>query len=257
MKGIRFLEYRDPFVYEDYYLHPNKHTWTDWGLILKEKPDIAFPEVKTKYVEIDGADGQIDLTGILGGIVNYNDRMGSLTFVKVGNRDGWTSMKSKIANYLHGRKMQMILDEDKGYFYVGRFFLNEWTSDKKTGELVIDYELEPYKFNVLTSIDNWLWDTFNFETGVIRDLKNIPIVPNTVVQIPRVIRRLVPTLTVITEGQTGFHVVGKYGVYGIYSEFDLPDGTYKDPKLIFKDTQTYTFLSGTGTITIDFRDGSL
>lgn len=236
-------------------LFGSKHTWTDWNLVLKEKPDISFPEVKTNYIDLTGADGQIDLTEVFGE-PKYKNRKGSLTFTKVGNRDSWNGLKSNIQNYLHGQKMRMILDEDSGYYYYGRFALNNWKSSKKTADLVIDYDLDPWKYEVISSIEPWKWDPFNFETGVIRNYASIEINGDTTVDLIGSRKPTIPTLTVNSTGK-GFRVHGEYGSSGSVQWFDLPNGTYKDPEFIIREGRHTFRFQGTGTITVNFRGGSL
>ena len=49
------------------------NTWINWQLMLTGK-DFSPPEVKTNYVEIDGADGDIDMTEALAGRPTYRNR---------------------------------------------------------------------------------------------------------------------------------------------------------------------------------------
>ncbi len=40
--------------------------------------------------------------------------------------------------------------------------MNAWKSEKDWSRLVIDYDVGPTSGKNLSSIDNWLWDPFNF-----------------------------------------------------------------------------------------------
>ena len=243
----------------------NKHTFRDWGLILKEKPDINFPEVKTNYIDISGTDGHIDLTEALTGEPKYKNRDGSLVFSKVGDRNRWEFLKSSIADFLHGKRMQMITDDDHSYYYLGRFSLNEWKSDKKIGQITIDYSLEPYKYELFSSIEEWEWDPFNFETGVIRNYKELPITPDARITLIGSRKSVIPTITVDSDDGHGFYVYGEYGIGGSEQWFFLPDGIYKDPNFIIRQGEheflfaenTEESISGSGKITVDFKGGRL
>ena len=46
--------------------------------------------------------------------------------------------------------------------------VNAWKSEKDWSRITIDYDVGPYKWSVLSSTDDWLWDPFNFQNGVIR-----------------------------------------------------------------------------------------
>ena len=151
-----------------------KNTWDDWHLVPETRPVINPPDVKTSYVDIPGGDGSIDLTEALSGYPSYNNREGSIDFIvvndmyyQVDTHEEWYVIYSEIMNYLHGRKMYMILEDDRQYYYEGRFAVNEWKSDKNFSRITIDYNVEPYKWNLFSTIDDWLWDPFNFITGVI------------------------------------------------------------------------------------------
>lgn len=79
----------------------------------------------------------------------------------------WYQTYSDIMDYLHGRTMRAILEDDKEYFYEGRFTINEWKSSKDWSRIVIDYSLGPYKWLLHTSLDDWEWNSFDFYTGII------------------------------------------------------------------------------------------
>lgn len=161
-----------------------KNTWDDWHLVPETRPVINPPEVKTNYIDIPGGNGALDLTEALSGYPFYNNREGSIDFIvvndmyyQVDEHEEWYVKYSEIMNYLHGQKMIMILEDDKQYYYIGRFAVNEWKSDKNFSRITIDYNVEPYKWNIFSTLDDWLWDPFNFITGVIpsnfRDI-NVP-----------------------------------------------------------------------------------
>jgi hypothetical protein len=71
--------------------------------------------------------------------------------------------------------MKIILDEDPSYYYIGRVTVNEWESDKRTSVITITADVDPYKYRMQSTTEDWLWDPFNFETGVIRYYRNLPV----------------------------------------------------------------------------------
>ena len=58
-----------------------KNTWDDWYLIPSSRPVFNPPSVKTQYIDIPGANGQIDLTESLTGYPVYKNREGSWNFM--------------------------------------------------------------------------------------------------------------------------------------------------------------------------------
>lgn len=135
-----------------------KNSWTDWHLVASSRPVISPPPVKTQYVEIPGADGSIDLTDALAGRPAYGDREGSIDFVvlndyNLDNYDyNWIDVYTSIMQYLHGRRMTMVLEDDPLYYYEGRFSVNSWKSDQNNSTITIDYHVSPYKYRITTQI---------------------------------------------------------------------------------------------------------
>lgn len=157
------------------------NTWNNWHLIPTSRPVFNPPEVKTQYVDIPGGNGVLDLTESLNGRVKYGQRKGSMEFVvytdsKYNNqgdlRDAygqWQDRYMTIANYLHGKKLKAILEDDPYWYYEGRFTINEWKSDQHYSLITIDYDVYPFKKELTASNEDWLWDPFDFEYGVINE----------------------------------------------------------------------------------------
>lgn len=230
----------------------SKHTWKDWRLVPTSRPVIAPPDVKENYIDISGADGYIDMTESLTGDVKYKNRTGSIEFL-VENKESWELVYSNILDYLHGQKKKMILDDDQGYYYIGRFSINEWKSEKFKSKIVINYNTDPYKYEQKSSLEDWEWDTFNFEIGYIRDYRDIEIVGKRNVAIDGTRKTIVPTIiATIPEGET-------LTVYSSinYQVVTLANGKNKNPYLkIPMEGVRYTF-SGVGKISIDYRGARL
>lgn len=130
----------------------DKNTWTDWHLVPTSRPVIAPPKPKTQYVDIPGADGSIDLTESLAGRPVFSNREGTLEFIVLNDFNvddynyNWIDVYTDILQYLHGRSMRMILEDDPKYYYEGRFEVNSWTSDANNSKISINYIVSPYKY---------------------------------------------------------------------------------------------------------------
>lgn len=124
----------------------NKHTYRTWGLLLKKQPYISPPEPKTKLVEIPGSDTILDLTESLTGSVKYGIRQGKFEFYVMDGRQKWPAVYSAIMNELHGKRVEITMDDDPNYYYVGRVKVDEWESDKAAATIVLTAEVEPYKY---------------------------------------------------------------------------------------------------------------
>ena len=147
----------------------SKNTWEDWHLQPSSRPVVAPPNQKTNFIDIPGSNGHLDLSEVPMGYPVYENRTGSWEFIVVNGYRDWDLVYSDIMNYLHGRTMQVILDDDPGYYYEGRLTVSNWTSntDGTWSTIEISYNLGPFKYSVINSLDDWLWDPFDFENDVI------------------------------------------------------------------------------------------
>ena len=152
-------------------LFGDKHSHRDWQLLLNSRPEISSPVPKTNYIDIPGGDGILDLTESLTGDVQYKTRTMGFTFTTLKARRKWSSLYSDIQGYLHGQRMKIILDEDPAFYYIGRVSVDEWKSSEKYSTIAVSAEVEPYKYERSSSLEDWEWDSFNFEEGIIREYK--------------------------------------------------------------------------------------
>lgn len=149
------------------------NTYKDLYLVPTSRPVIAPPSVNTKSIEIPGANGSLDLTESLTPYPTYQNRTGSIEFAVLNDKMHWAHLYSKIMNYLHGRHGKMILEDDKNWYYDGRWAVSDWTSnnDGTWSTVSLEYDLKPYKLSITDSLedslDDWLWDPFSFYDGVI------------------------------------------------------------------------------------------
>lgn len=123
----------------------NKHTYDDWGLVLTNKV-LGLPTPKISSVNIEGADGVIDTSEVLTGEIKFNNRTLEFEFTMTTDYGDFNELITDISNYLHGKKLKIILDSDDEYYYVGRCQINQWSSDKRIGKIVIQCDCEPYKY---------------------------------------------------------------------------------------------------------------
>ena len=150
----------------------SKNTWDDWHLLPIKRPFIVNAPYKQKSVDLIGANGELDYTTALLGYPLYGNRKKSLVFRIVDAKDQHSAQtrRDEIASYLHGRYRLMTLEDQPDYYYQGRFELIENTYKGKSdwADVEISYNLEPFKYYVTQSTDDWLWDPFSFETGIIQ-----------------------------------------------------------------------------------------
>lgn len=130
-----------------------KNTWDDWHLVPSSRPLVEPPEVKTVFKENEGGDGSLDLTTSLTAKPRYRFRSGNWEFIVINNGQlednysygKWATRYSDLMNYLHGKKLYAILNDDMNYFYEGRYAVASWRSEKDNSKITINYTLYPYK----------------------------------------------------------------------------------------------------------------
>lgn len=228
-----------------------KHSFNDWRLLLSERPNISPPEVKTDYIDIPGGDGSLDFTESLSGDVKYKTRLLECTFVTLKTRKKWTDLYSEIMDCLHGQKMKIILDEDPGFYYIGRVSVNEWKSSEKYSTIVVDAEVDPYKYERFSSLEEWEWDSFNFENGIIRDYKDLEVNGSLSITIEGRRKRIIPEITVSSSDGSGMQVEFEGNTYA------LEDGTTRILNISIKEGANTLNFTGNGTVSIDYRGGRL
>ena len=147
----------------------NKNTYDDWHLIPSSRPVILPPPIKTNYIDIPGRDGKLDYSEALLGRPTYENRTGSLEFIVENGYRDWAGLYTEIMQNLHGKRKNICLEDDPGYYYTGRLAVSDWesASDGTWSTITIDYELEPFKYDIGFAVYNWLWNPFNFDTGII------------------------------------------------------------------------------------------
>lgn len=224
-----------------------KHSYRDFGLILTSK-SIPLPEPKTSTVDIPGADGSLDMSTILtNGDVKYSNRKLQFVFTVIEPNKNWENAKSKFANYLQGKKINITLDIDRAFFYVGRCSISSFDEDKRTAQITVDVDAEPYKYDILTSDENWQWDDFNFYNGIIYNLGEITVVDESTITIPNRRKSIIPSITVSADMLCVFNGV----------TYDLTAGTQKVLGIVLIEGENTLKFVGNGTVTIAFRGGSL
>ena len=253
----------------------SKNTWDDWHLIPETDPIIAPPEQKKNLIDIPGANGSLDMSEVLTGYPTYNNRTGSLSFYVMNpyaatmpecNPIKLRNLISNIMNYFSGKKdMQMILEDDRAYFYRGRFKLESVNTGESFTTISIGYDVEPYKWSIYGTVDNWIWDTFNFQIGKISsEYANLPVTTtqNSITLQDSMIGNapVAPEFRITTNaGQTMF-IRFINPTLGIDEERQFPPGTHVvNDFVMYGDLVTimYRMATGTGTLTINYRQGGL
>lgn len=233
----------------------DKNSWTDWHLIPTSKPVITPPTIKVKQVDIPGVNGMIDLTTVLTGYPVYSNRTGSLDFILAPGFEYWVNADTTIMEYLRGRRMTMKLADDPDHYYIGTFVVAGLKTDARNNGLTINYDLYPFKKDVLASDEPWLWDPFNFETGVIRNWSSLDVDGELVIQIDDCIEPVTPQITSDASMTLEHTYTLADGVTQRTREYQITSGTSSGPML--RPGSNTLHFTGTGNIGIHYRGGRL
>ena len=212
MKGIRFGD---------------MHSYNDLKMILSGK-DMGAPAVKSKKLDIEGADSSLDLTDFFGE-PKYEDVTHKFQFSTIVPYSEFMTLYSTIKNAIHGKKMRIILDDDPLFYWMGRCYVSGFTNEKSIGKIDVECDCEPYKYKIVkTTISQAVSGT-------------------TVITLTNGRKRAVPQIT------TTAPMTIEYGG----GSWTVSAGTYTIPELELTQGTNSVTVTGTGTITFTWQEGDL
>lgn len=222
-----------------------KYKMSDFGLKLLSV-DLGTPSVRKNTVTIPGRNGALDLTEAITGFPLYDNATHKLTFdFKDGTYNTWISRASDIRGKLHGRRLPVIFGDD-GYYYDARISVDSSKINQYYSQIVITLDAEPYKLAQKTSLDDWEWDSFNFETDIIREYKDI----QTPCEIT-IVGDVMPTGCVFISSSSG--IIMTWGDTG--EPYPLNVGRNYWPDILVTEGEHTVQFVGKGTVSIEYRGG--
>ena len=222
------------------------HSYERFGMFLLQESRITSPEAKTNYVDVPGADGALDLSEAVSGRPVYKMRTLNLVFASKDRSNTQLQRFSQMLNELHGKSTDIILDTDKSYFYTGRVSVGDLDAHSGYMTVPVKCTVYPYKHSIVKSDEGWLWDTLNFENGIIGEtVYTVDGTLNVTVQNGK--EPVSPALTFSAATTMTF----KGSTYAFGS------GTFSRPEIILDAGDNVMTFKGTGTVRISFREGRL
>lgn len=204
------------------------HSNRDLNLI-QQKVDIQPATPKLNLIDIPGADGSKDLSAQPAGRIVYKDRSITWTFALYPGED-WHTKHRQVSNALNGRRCQITLDDDPDYYYIGRLTVKKYNTDKLLRQITVEAICAPYLLkHHLTVVTVDL--TAALRTVYLLNEK-MPVVP--------VFEATAPTTL----------------VWGT-SSVDITAGSFSSLDIELHEGENVLQVSGTGTLTITYREGSL
>lgn len=216
---------------------------SDFGLGLLSV-ELGEAQVQTKTVDILGMNGSLDLSEAVTGYPLYKNATHKLIFdFKDGDYDTWIKRSSSLKGKIHGRRLPVILGSDQ-YYYDARISVDTGKINQHYSQIVITLDAKPYKLAIRSSVEDWIWDTFNFEADVIRDYRDINVPGNIVI-----IGDVMPAGCVFDCSDEGVTVTYE-GISCV-----LPKGKSTVPDILITEGEHVMTFTGSGTASVEYRGG--
>ena len=232
------------------YLNGND-TYDEFRLIMSSK-NIAPAEPKQNFLELPARNGNLDLSETLTGLPMYGNREITVTLGGKMSRVAWMQILSKFNNRYHNRTVQVTFEDDPNYYWEGRLSVND---DIELGQEVATFSFllnaQPYK---LESRDGGegscqAWDTFVFSTDIFRDYYGLTVDGTLTVNVYGNEMPVIPTFNVSNADGLKVSFGGQ--------EYSLTNGKNKIYDIVTMPGNNILTFSGKGTVTIEYRGGSL
>ena len=209
------------------------NTWTDWHMVPSSRPVISPPRPKKTIIDIPGSNNRIDLTESLTGDITYENRTGSIEFIVMNEKPmTWYELYNDILNKIHGRRVGFSLEEEPDWYYEGRVEVNDWKSDPEYSRIVIDYDVDPFKYKKLATTD-----TFRVSSSTTKTYTNLRM----------------PTMPKFKAAASGMKVT--YAG----TQYDLPQNveTVIAGIIFAGNSSNQLTFTGNGNITVTYQEGKL
>lgn len=205
------------------------HTWKDWNAVIQNSDVVGSPEPNTNYLEVPGGNGYIDLTEALTGDVTYSTRTLKFNLALKTSSSTWPETISKIYNSLHGKAVQVILDEEPNHYFYGRASIDSVSRAQIAGQFVITVECDPYRYSVKKTT-KYVTSTDTAELTIENDRMWVS---------PKVWSTAECTITL--DGVT----------------YSIAKGTNQRDDIVFKDGSNKITITGNTMLSFSFRKGCL
>ena len=227
------------------------NTLEDWGLAVGNNNYIGDPVQETFYEDIPGASAMLDLSEVLCNRPVFKHRPIKVLLGGKKPRLNWDSIISMFRNKIDGKIVRLTFSNDPSFYWRGRVNISNFDRARELGQFYMEIPMaDPYKYDIFTSDDDWEWDPFDFEEGVIRYIGEIEI-NNTIIVVPRGNMLVVPVFIIKS-------VTGNLSVIHNGSRYPLSEGENRFPQiLVAGDEEVALQFIGKGVGTIKYRGGSL
>lgn len=202
------------------------HGWTLAGLEFPEPPLV------TNFVDVPGRiKGPLDLSRVLTGMPVYGARDLLVTLeISTGTRAERESIIADLINQTHGQRKEFVVPDRPNHYGVGLLTVTKLYNDHAHGAVEISGTCEPWLYAAVETVATMKATTAVKTTKLLND-GFMPVTP--VLQV------------------TGGTVRLTYSD----ASLEMAAGTYEWPHLFLAHGEHSVAYSGTGTLTITYREG--
>ena len=261
--SVRSVNYRIGNTSQTIQVQEEKYvdTWTDWHLIPTDRPTVALPSANTKLIAIPGKRNPLDFSNYLTGHPTFGNRSGSWSFLTdndwVDRKGGWVAFEKILRDKLHGRIRKVVLRDDPSYFYVGELSLGQWQPGESQSTITISYNFYPYKKALLSTMDMWTFDEFDFQDGYIQYIENLTVSSIGYIDVLGSKERISPHIAGTGDISIAKYENGAWVSYGKMYTGSIESANAIRPRLVIDEGVNRLRFTGNGTVTIDYRRGLL
>lgn len=215
--------------------------------LLMELHSVQPPVSKKNYQDILGADGTMDLSIAITSRPTYERRLITMHFNCEHTLEAWSAVCSELLSLFHGKEGKIIFGDDPSYYYVGPMEVVEYKRVVKVGQFTVTAYAEPYKYELLSSVEPWKWDPFSFRKGIIRNYKDLNVNGERQLNIRGAEKWVIPVF--IANGNISVTFEGK--------TYELKAGKSKIYPITIKPGINTLIFRGNGIVSVDYRGGIL
>ena len=219
--------------------------------------NIPDPNAKKHEVQVPGRDGTLDLTEALGGVYFENRTIDIELNGNAVTSEQFQHRCSQLRNMLDGKVCKVIFSDDLAWYWLGRVSVDAERLGRHHMTIELHVDAYPYKLSLSGSYEPWLWDPFSFVDGEVTHPEDVVINNQTkTVTLPADPARQKVTLWLNTGSSGSVRVRTNREDPGAYHLLRLGRNRFPEVRMA-ADTETTLYLTGTGSVGVDYRHGSL
>lgn len=119
------------------------NTWADFHLVPSSRPFVIAPNPKVQLISLPRSNKILDLTNALSRDIPYEAREGDWEFIIDHDKyPNWVESFDKLAKYLNGEDVFIVLEDQPNVLYHGRVYADEYSVESNYSTIRIRYNLD-------------------------------------------------------------------------------------------------------------------